>query len=450
MGAGPATGTYGRTRGKPLPVLNLVQSSVWAKKVARGLWWFMLLSVMALVYLPWQQTSRASGRVVAFVPQQRQQTITAQVEGVVGRIAPGLVEGSLVKAGDFIMSIEPFAAGLKQQLESQAKQLEFKAEYAALGITALEEQKKAYESARDYAVEAADQFVLAAQNKYAAKQQELAAYQAKERQAKLDFDRQSTLVTEGIRANRDFEKIRADYEIAEAQLQAAQKDLDAAANEVTAKEKEREQKRLEAQTKVDYAEATLQKARGEAASVAKELLDVQIKQAELERATVTAPQDGAIFRLPIFEQGQQIKKGDELFTIVPDTTEHAVELFMSGNDLPLVQIGAEVRLQFEGWPAVQFVGWPSVAIGSFGGVVAAIDATDDGLGQFRVLVRPTEEEPWPQGVYLRQGVRANGWVMLGRVPLWFELWRQLNGFPPSISEGAVKEEKPVKVPKIKG
>lgn len=439
-----------RIRPKPLPVLHLVQSSVWARRLAKTLWWCMLIVIAALVWLPWQQTSRTSGRVVAFVPQQRQQTVTAQVEGVVGRIAPGLVEGSRVKAGDFVMSIEPLAASLKQQLESQVQQLKNKLEFANKTTIAFEEQKKAYELARDFAVEAADQIVLGAQNKYASKEQELAAYQAKERQTKLDFDRQSKLVAEGIRADRDFEKVRAEYETALALRQSIEKDLEAAGNEVTAKQKEREQKRLEAQTKIDYAEATLQKARGEATSVEKELLDLEIKLSELERMLVTAPQDGTIFRLPIFEQGQQIAKGDELFTIVPDTSDHAVELFMSGNDLPLVQVGAEVRLQFEGFPAVQFVGWPSVAIGSFGGVVSAIDAADDGQGQFRVLVRPTADEPWPVGVYLRQGVRANGWIMLGQVPLWFELWRQLNGFPPTISEGTAKEEKPVKIPKIKG
>lgn len=449
MGALSSAGTATRSRSKPLPVLSMAQSSVWAKRVAKTLWWFMLLSVVALVFLPWQQTSRTSGRVIAFVPQQRQQAVTAQAEGVVGRIAPGLIEGSLVKAGDFIMLIEPLAVGLKQQWESQAQQLKFKLSYARLSVTAFEEQKMAYESARDYAVEAADQVVLGAQNKRAAKQKEIVAYQAKELQAQLDFDRQAKLVAEGIRADRDFEKIRAEFESARALRQSVEKDIEAAENEVTAKQKEREQKRLEAKTKVDYAEATLQKARGEAASVENELLDVQIKLSELDRMEVRAPQDGTIFRLPIFEQGQQIKKGDELFTIVPDTTQHAVELFMSGNDLPLVQVGAEVRLQFEGWPAVQFVGWPSIAIGSFGGVVAAIDATDNGLGQFRVLVRPTDEEPWPSGVYLRQGVRANGWVMLGQVPLWFELWRQLNGFPPTISEGVEKED-PVKVPKVSG
>jgi hypothetical protein len=92
-----------------------------------------------------------------------------------------------------------------------------------------------------------------------------------------------------------------------------------------------------------------------------------------------------------------------------------------------------VRLQFEGWPAVQFAGWPSVAVGTFGGEVAAIDPSDDGKGYFRVQVRPEDESEWPTERYLRQGVRANGWVMLSRVRLGYEIWRQLNGFPPAIA-----------------
>ena len=50
-------------------------------------------------------------------------------------------------------------------------------------------------------------------------------------------------------------------------------------------------------------------------------------------------------------------------------------------------------------------------------------------------------------------VRANGWVMLNQVPLGYEIWRQLNGFPPSVSKKepgaseAKTEKKKVKLPK---
>ena len=136
---------------------------------------------------------------------------------------------------------------------------------------------------------------------------------------------------------------------------------------------------------------------------------------------------------------QLVKKGDEICTIVPDTEDRAVQIWLDGNDAPLVEPGDHVRLQFEGWPAVQFAGWPSVAIGTFGGTVISVDMVDNGKGKFRcqvlrdkVDVSDPTSQPWPEGRFLRQGVRANGWVLLKSVPLWFEVWRKLNGFPPTV------------------
>jgi hypothetical protein len=107
------------------------------------------------------------------------------------------------------------------------------------------------------------------------------------------------------------------------------------------------------------------------------------------------------------------------------------ELQIDGNDLPLVRPGDKVRLQFEGWPAAQFVGWPSVAVGTFGGRVYLVDPTADDKGRFRILVEPDpDDHDWPDQQFLRQGVRAQGWVLLERVSVGWELWRQLNGFPP--------------------
>jgi hypothetical protein len=98
-------------------------------------------------------------------------------------------------------------------------------------------------------------------------------------------------------------------------------------------------------------------------------------------------------------------------------------------------------VQFVGWPAIQFAGWPSVAVGTFGGEVMLVDATDNGQGKFRILVRPDpKEDSWPGRTYLRQGVRANGWVLLRTVPLWFELWRQFNGFPPTTASSEPGKE----------
>jgi multidrug resistance efflux pump len=255
-----------------------------------------------------------------------------------------------------------------------------------------------------------------------------------------------------VRSETEIEKYRKDWDVAKAELESVLLDVEEAREQWEAKRSERIQKEREAQTKVDYAKAMQQDALGQAATVQKEKREVEVKLSELDRLVIYAPRDGTLFRLNVFERGQMLKEGDELFTIVPDTTQRAVELWVSGNDTPLIRPGDHVRLQFEGWPAVQFAGWPSVAVGTFGGKVMTIDPTDNGNGQFRIQVQPDDDDPWPSKRFLRQGVRANGWVMLQQVALGYEIWRQLNGFPPSLSKGEPlsgdkDDKKKVKLPK---
>jgi hypothetical protein len=141
-----------------------------------------------------------------------------------------------------------------------------------------------------------------------------------------------------------------------------------------------------------------------------------------------------VFRLLSQPGGELLKAGDSIASFVPETANLVVELYMDGNDVPLIHAGDSVRLQFEGWPAIQFTGWPSVAVGTFGGKVMLVDSTDNGQGKFRILVEPDpNSEPWPSTRYLRQGVRTNGWVLLNQVSLGYELWRQFNGFPPTVN-----------------
>lgn len=167
------------------------------------------------------------------------------------------------------------------------------------------------------------------------------------------------------------------------------------------------------------------------ANIEKISLDVRIarQQTQLIKAQVA----GVIFKRLTGQESVVVQAGAVLAQIMPETPSRAVELWIDGNDIPFVHLHQKARLQFEGWPAIQFRGWPEIAVGTFGGVVSFIDPTDNGLGLFRAVIVP--DEKWPDSRYLRQGVRVHGWVQLGEVPLWYELWRQFNGFPPeSVSE----------------
>ena len=444
-----STGTFFPS--KSTTAIHLVQSSRLAQSLARLLVIGLFASILAMAFLPWQQSSRGNGQVVAYAPQERQQTIEAPVKGVVAKIADGLVEGSEVKKGEFILEIQPLARDLVAQLEGQLRELEIKLDSAIAKTKAYEQNVQGFVEAGEFAVKAAIELVESATDKLDSKKNLVTGYIAKELQAQLNYTRQKSLYESGIKPLKEIEKLKKEWDVAKSELESVKQDVESLENEFSAKQNELQEKRRLAQTKIEYARAMMEDAKGSAATIRKERSEVEVKLSELGRLKITAPRDGTIFRMPVYEQGQTIKEGESIITIIPEASQSAVELWVPGNDMPLVQVGQEVRLQFEGWPAVQFAGWPSVAVGTFSGRVSNVDATDDGKGKFRVLIIPNEknETPWPSERYLRQGVRVNGWVMLRQVSLGYEMWRQLNGFPVILSdeEPSKSKSKPPKIPK---
>jgi multidrug efflux pump subunit AcrA (membrane-fusion protein) len=171
------------------------------------------------------------------------------------------------------------------------------------------------------------------------------------------------------------------------------------------------------------------------ANASAELTRIDVRLSRQENQMIRAPREG-IIQTVLSGQGEAatVKSGQRLAVLVPNTHLRSVELYIDGNDLPLIQEGRLVRLQFEGWPAVQFSGWPNVAVGTFGGRVANIDPSDNGSGEFRLLVIPENMEEWPDQRYLRQGTRAIGWILLDQVSAGYEIWRKLNGFPPMLKK----------------
>jgi len=237
-----------------------------------------------------------------------------------------------------------------------------------------------------------------------------------------DFDRHASLAAEGISSQRKLDVARMKRDKAQAALAA----LD---QEIAATVQARAKARAEAVAKAAAAEAELQAAYAKQASAQAKLASAEVKLSRQGAQEIRAAQDGTVLKV-YGGPGAWVKKGDPLVAIVPSTQSRAVELKIDGNDAPLVRPGEEVRVVFEGWPALQFVGLRSASSpGTFPGEVSLIDATDDGSGKFRIVVVPPEGAEWPDASVLRQGTRAKGWVLLGQVSLGYELWRQINGFP---------------------
>jgi hypothetical protein len=157
---------------------------------------------------------------------------------------------------------------------------------------------------------------------------------------------------------------------------------------------------------------------------------------------ILAPQDGYITKAIKTGLGETIKEGAEIISIMPANFDLAVEIYVAPIDVPLLEKGSIVRVQFDGWPAIVFSGWPSVSYGTYGGKVVAIDNFISENGKYRLLVVPDKNDhPWPKD--LRIGGGVNSMMLLKDVPVWYELWRKINGFPPDFykNKGTQKSTK---------
>lgn len=430
------------------PAQPLVPQFTVMTKVARPRWlgrvgWVItiLFFIMpfAMLFVPWQQNIKAAGRVQAFAALEREQAIKAPLSGRVVRWR--VQEGSHVNAGDPLVEISDIDPNLVGRLQQERNGLQGKYDAAVEKVRSYEQQVSNLEATRDLAVTAATHRLEMTREKVKSAAATLDASRAALKAAIAQLQRYKTLEADGLVSRRDYEVAERDHELSRTSVDSAEASLKATQNELQAMEAELKRIRTESDSKIDSARATLNEAQGlvqeSLASLAK--LDVSISRQQSQ--LVSAPRDGYVFRLSANQDGEIVKAGDSLMVLVPKTDNPSVELWIDGNDAPLVRLGSPVRLQFEGWPAVQFVGWPSVAVGTFGGRVALIDSTDNGKGQFRVLVVPDEaESQWPDSRYLRQGVRAKGWVLLNQVTVGYEVWRQLNGFPPVIAPTEPKQD----------
>ncbi len=329
-------------------------------------------------------------------------------------------------------------------------------------------------------IEQADQAVKAAENKrdtMRIRRARIAALYAQGLRSKQDDEfAENDLVsaeTELVRAraardiaNRDFrlgdlarDQASLEAERAQAAVRQAQQSVDVAVRDVTNAGLNLSKLENDLTAGLSRAGADVQSARETVAKNAAELRKVEIELANLGARTrqqeIRAQRGGRLVRLSKVGPGATVKAGDILATLVPLTADRIVELYLSDNDAPLVRPGRPVRLQFAGFPALQIAGMTGPSIGTFGGRVLFVDPVDDGLSRFRVVIRQDRQrlvggrtdQAWPDPAVLRPGAKAFGWVILDRVPLGFELWRQLNGFPPRVPKGDEKDPVlgPVKV-----
>jgi multidrug efflux pump subunit AcrA (membrane-fusion protein) len=400
----------------------------------------MLLVVFALtagafILVPWQQTAPGDGAVVPYTPMDREQGIDAPVSG---RVLRWLVkEGDRVEAGDTVVELVDLDPGYVDRLGEKRGAIETQIDATSAQAFAYEDRARAQEKARAMKNAAAARSVEMAQQRTLAAAQRVQAARAGVNTARLNLDRVRGLTEEGLASTRQLELAQLKVAEAETELNsklAGLKEAEAAESAAFADQLKVD---AEALSSVSSAWADAKKAAADIAKAEMERAKLDVTIARQKSQRITSPVSGTVLRLNHVVGSGVVKSGDRLALVVPDNVREAVELFVDGNDAPLVRKGRRVRLQFEGWPAVQFSGWPQVSVGTFGGRVRFVDPMLRPDGKLRVVVEPDETEmAWPSRETLPLGAKARGWVLLDEVRLGYELWRQLNGFPASVAPPA--------------
>lgn len=406
-----------------------------------------LVIFFIFLFLPWTQNIRADGFLTTLRPEQRPQTVNAIIPG---RIEKWYVrEGNLVQKGDtilFLSEIKPdyfdpaLLARTRQQIDAKSGAIVSYREK----VGALEAQIEALARTRDLKLEQARNYVRQAELKVISDSTDLVAARANETIADAQLTRMRQLYADGLNPLTDLEARNLKYQEAKAKAISAENKLLASRNELI-------NARVELISIEQQYRDKLAKARSERASSISEALDADATVAKMEVQYsnyevrsgfyyVTAPQTGYVTKAIRAGIGETVKEGEQLVSIMPVKYDLAVEMYIDPVDLPLMSLGNKVRFIFDGWPAIVFSGWPNASYGAFGGEVVAIDNFISANGKYRVLVSPDpDDHPWPEG--LRVGSGAVGMALLNDVPIWYELWRQLNGFPPNYYKPDTKQDK---------
>jgi len=403
------------------------------------------LSAM-LVYVPWQQSVTGSGKIIILSPMERPQNIEAQIPA---RLKSWYVrDGQVVKKGELIAELSDIDSKFldpeqSKRLKGQKQALTARRQAAQSRQKALENQLKSLKRSQGAAVPSADERALQAKDRIWAAEETVEAVQQNTVTTDLNLKRMRELHEKGLRSRRDLELAELDSTRALTDLDRAHAALQVSKRDQTVAVLDQDKVAADTDAAMSNISAAMAAAQETIESTASEIykleIDLQNVSLRMEQRKVYAPAAGRIVRLMRVGAGETVDAGMVLAVIAPDTDDLAAELTISDNDAPLVAVGRPVRLQFAGWPALQFAGWPSIAVGTFGGRIAVIDAVDDGRNRYRVIIKPDTEaiaqgrdEPWPKAKFLRPGAEVSGWIMLDTVSLGFELWRQFNAFPPTV------------------
>lgn len=393
--------------------------------------------IVIVLFLPWTQNITGQGQVTTLKLNQRPQTIQSQIPG---RIEEWFVqEGDFVKQGDTILRIseiksEYFDDKLVERTNQQITAKTSSVDAYQSKVGALNRQVSAILNEQQLKIQQTKNKLTQAYLKVKSDSIDLEAAKTNINIAEKQFNRIQTLQDEGLKAVKDVEEKRLKLQETQAKLISQENKYLASKNDILNSQIELSRINAEYTDKISKAQSDMFTAKSSQFDTEAQVTKLENEYTNYKMRNkllyVTAPQSGYINKAITGGIGITFKEGEELVGIMPSQYDLAVETFVKPIDLPLLHIGEKVRVQFDGWPAIVFSGWPNVSYGTYGAKVIAIENFISDNGKYRVLLVPDlNEQNWPNAIRIGSGARTI--ALLEDVPIWFELWRQINSFPPN-------------------
>ncbi|MEC3875709.1 HlyD family secretion protein [Chryseobacterium salviniae] len=404
--------------------------------------WFLSFFIVAIIvlFLPWTQNIKVMGNVTTLYQEQRPQQLNSPIPGKI--IKWYVKNGDYVKKGDTILQLSEvkddyFDPLLVKRTEQQVEAKKGVRDYYEAKVGATNSQLQALATAKDLKLNQIDIKISQLKNKLAGEEAELAAVKNELKLSEDQYARQKKMYDEGLVSLTQFQQRSISYQNAIAKKTASENKVlqtrqeisnmsieqNAVIQDYTEKLSKTEGERFQSMGQIEGSE-------GDIAKLENQVANYKFRQGLY---FIVASQDGQIVQLNKAGIGEILKETESIGIIVPKTVDYAVEIYIKPVDLPLIKEGQRVMCIFDGFPAIVFSGWPDSSYGTFAGKVIAIENNISANGLFKALiVEDKTQKRWPPKI--RMGTGVQGIAILNDVPIWYELWRNINGFPPDYYE----------------
>jgi adhesin transport system membrane fusion protein len=396
--------------------------------------WLISLTIVAIMisilFLPWEQTAKGNGTIVAYDPSQRDYTMLATIDGYIDNFY--VHENQFVKKGTPLYSMVDLDMEYSKRLQEMQKATQEQSNNIKNEIKNLKANKKNMSNNLDLGLKVYEEKLIQIKDKIRSLELKKHALKTNYETKKINFERVKSLYENGIESKREYDKAENIFIKADAELKKVAVDIEIQERHIEILKKEQNRFLNNANNKIKVIQNSILNAVNRSNALQKTLNQQETGIQRYESREVVAKKDGYVVRIFNNDKDKYIKRGDKILYFSPAVTQKALLLKVSDFNMPLIKEGLPVRLMFYGWPALQVSGWPKIQFGSFGGVVAKVEKISHEKGFYYAYVLETEKEPWPVGDKLRIGTQATAWVRLSTVPLWYQIWRLMNALPPKM------------------